>query len=252
MARVCLVSEAPLLRAEPAQPAGWHLGSFESFVRSAKAEGPSGRESYFMGNFPIALLIIVFQQLAAISVQADEQVRRLQEELRKRHLFYGNPDGEFTPALATALSGYQAKKGFPVTGLLDPETCASLGIINLPPHVAPTSFVVAKTGDVRGVNGELLPSSTPLFATVTDSTFCGDSRPIDDNAVAPVVPNKSAEEIRATGKGARQHARPPAQGENARRETNPFVLAYRSVDHALKFVFRDAQPRKKRDPKKRG
>jgi hypothetical protein len=205
-----------------------------------------------MGKLPIALLIIVFQQLAVISIQADEQVRRLQEELRKRHLFYGNPDGEFTPALVTALSRYQTKKGLPVTGLLDSETCGSLGIINLPPRAAPTPFVVAKTGDVRGVNGELLPSSTPPLAMPTDSTFCDDSRPIDDNAIPPGLPNKSGEETRSAGKGARQRARPPTQGTKSRRETNPFVLAYQSVDHALKSVFRDPPPRKKRDSKKRG
>jgi peptidoglycan hydrolase-like protein with peptidoglycan-binding domain len=205
-----------------------------------------------MGKFPIALLAIVFQQLAVISVQADEQVRRLQEELRKRHLFYGNPDGEFSPALVTALSGYQTKKGFPVTGLLDSETCASLGIISLPPLVAPTPFVVAKTGDVRGVNGELLPSSTPLLTIATESTIRANSPPVDDNAIASALPNKSAEEMRSAGKGARQRARTPAHETKSRRETNPFVLAYQSVDHALKHAFRDAPPRKKRDPKKRG
>jgi peptidoglycan hydrolase-like protein with peptidoglycan-binding domain len=205
-----------------------------------------------MGKFPIALLIIVFQQMAVISVQADEQVRRLQEELRKRHLFYGNLDGEFTPALTTALSGYQTKKGFPVTGLLDSETCASLGIINLPPRVAPTPFVVAGTGDVRGVNGELLPSSTPLLTNATDSTFGDDSRPIVADPIALPLPNKPVDEIRAAAKGTRQRARTPAPGAKSRRETNPFVLAYHSVDHALKLVFRDPSPRKKRDPKKRG
>jgi len=205
-----------------------------------------------MGKFPFALLIIVLQQLAVISIQADEQVRRLQEELRKRHLFHGNADGEFTPALITALSGYQTKRGFPVTGRLDPETAASLGIISLPPPVAPTPFVVAETGDVRGLNGELLPSSTPLSATVSDSTFCSDSRAIAGSAVAPVVRGNVPEEIRTAGTRARQRARPPAQRANARREKNPFVLAYRSVDNAFKFVFRDPQPRKKRDSKKRG
>jgi Putative peptidoglycan binding domain len=190
--------------------------------------------------------------MTVISVQADEQVRRLQEELRKRHLFYGNLDGEFTPALVTALSGYQTKKGFPVTGLLDPETCASLGIINLPPRVAPTPFVVARTGDVRGVNGELLPSSTLLFTSPTDSPFRDDSRPIVDDTIAPALPNKPEEEIRSAGKVPRQRVRTPAPGTKSRRETNPFVLAYHSVDHAWKLVFRDTSPRKKRDPKKRG
>jgi peptidoglycan hydrolase-like protein with peptidoglycan-binding domain len=205
-----------------------------------------------MGKFPIALLIVVFQQLAVMPAQADEQVRRLQEELRKRHLFYGNLDGEFGPDLGAALSRYQTKKGFPVTGLLDAETCASLGIIKGPTPVAPTPFVVAKTGDVRGMNGELLPSWTPLFAPATDCAFPGDSGPADDKTIAPVRPNKTAKETQSAGKGARPRTRTAARGANARRESNPFVLAYHSVDHALKFVFRDSTSRKKRDPKKRG
>lgn len=205
-----------------------------------------------MGKFPIALLIIVFQHLAVISAQADEQVRRLQEELRKRHLFYGNLDGEFGPDLGAALSRYQTKKGFPATGLLDPETCASLGIIKGPTPVAATPFVVADTGDLRGVNGELLASSTALFGPPTDCGFPGDSGPAGDKVIASVRPIKPASEIQSAGKGARPRARTAARGTNARRETNPFVLAYHSVDHALKFVFRDPPPRKKRDPKKRG
>lgn len=205
-----------------------------------------------MGKFPIALLIIAFQLSPLSAIHADEQVRRLQEELRKRHLFYGNLDGEFSPALVNALSHYQTKKGFPATGLLDSETCASLGITNVPlPRVAPTPFVVAKTGDVRGVNGELLPSSTPLFTIATASTIGDDSRPIGDNPIAPALPNKPAEQFRSAGKGVRQRSHPAPRGTNARRETNPFVLAYHSADHALKLVF-GAQPKKKRDPKKRG
>jgi hypothetical protein len=70
--------------------------------------------------------------------------------------------------------------------------------------------------------------------------------------IAPALPNKSEEERRSPGKAVRQRARPPAHGTKSRRETNPFVLAYQSVDHAVKRVFGDAQPRKKRDLKKRG
>jgi peptidoglycan hydrolase-like protein with peptidoglycan-binding domain len=206
-----------------------------------------------MGKFATALLITALQLCAVDRVRGDEQVLRLQEELRKRHLFFGNPNGEFSPALVMALSRYQNKKGFPATGLLDLETCASLGISPPGPRVAPTPFVVVKTGDVRGVNGELLPSATPLFAIATGPASPRDARPLDDNAPAPALLNKPQEEIRPAGKGTRERAATPGLRQKPRpRETNPLVLAYQSVDHALKLVFRDAQPRKKRDPKKRG
>lgn len=205
-----------------------------------------------MGKVPIALVIVAFQLWPLVSLQADEQVRHLQEELRKRHLFYGNLDGEFTPALVTALSRYQNKKGLAVTGLLDSETCASLGIPPPAPRVEPTPFVVAKTGDVRGVNGELLPSSTPLFAMATDCTLRDDSQVIDAKAVAPAPATKSPEEIQSVGTRAKPRSRTPARRTNAHRQTNPFILAYQSADHALKLMFRDGSSRKKRDPKKRG
>lgn len=213
--------------------------------------GPA-HESYCMGKVATALLTIVLQLCAIGWIRADEQIRQLQEELRKRHLFFANPDGEFSPALATALSRYQNKKGLTVTGVLDSETCASLGILPLAPPVLPTPFVVGKTGDVRGLNGELLPNLTPLLTVPIDSTSSSGSPPIDNNAIAPSLPNKSAEEIRSAGKGARPRARSPAHVTKSRRETNPFVLAYQSVDHAWKRVFGDTQSKKKRAPKKRG
>lgn len=61
-------------------------------------------------------------------VRADEKVRQVQEELRKRNLYFGNVDGQVSPELASALKRYQARKGFQVTGTVDEETSASLRI----------------------------------------------------------------------------------------------------------------------------
>jgi hypothetical protein len=68
---------------------------------------------------------------------ADEQVRQVQEELRKRNLYFGDIDGQATPELASAVKRYQARKGFAVTGSVDEQTASSL-------HVS-TTTVVAKT-----------------------------------------------------------------------------------------------------------
>jgi peptidoglycan hydrolase-like protein with peptidoglycan-binding domain len=202
-----------------------------------------------MGKLPIALVSIVFQLLAIACVQADEQVRRLQEELRKRHLFYGNPDGEFTPALATALSRYQIKKGFEVTGLLDSETCASLGIAHSGPHVAPTPFVVAKTGDVRGVNGELLPGSTPLLALPTPQVWLLPG--IAEEASKLTPPETRSRDIRPPAEGRTERVQARRGRRQAGEAANPLVMAYKSVDHAVKLILHDTQPKKKRSLKKR-
>jgi hypothetical protein len=60
--------------------------------------------------------------------QADETTRQIQEELRKRNLYFGNIDGQSSPVLIDALKRYQTRKGFPVTGKVDPDTATSLHI----------------------------------------------------------------------------------------------------------------------------
>jgi peptidoglycan hydrolase-like protein with peptidoglycan-binding domain len=221
-------------------------------VRRLKARTTAARELCCMGKFPASLLIIVCQLCLISSIRADEQVRQLQEALRKRNLFSGNPNGEFSPALSTAVSHYQSRKGFPVTGRLDPETCSSLGILPLTPHVAPTPFVVEKTGDVRGSNGELLPGSTPLLARVPDASGPSSSLASDINGVLSVPAEEPPANVQKVSKVGNRRASSPGRPPAARRETNPFVLAYQTVDHALKGMFRDSHSKKKRDVRKRG
>lgn len=62
------------------------------------------------------------------TVRADETVRQVQEELRKRNLYFGNIDGETSPELSGALKRYQKRKGFAITGSVDPDTASSLHI----------------------------------------------------------------------------------------------------------------------------
>src|SRR5438876_9448411 len=61
-------------------------------------------------------------------LRAGEKVRQVQEELRKRNLYFGNVDGQESPELTAALKRYQTRKGFEVTGTADEETSASLHI----------------------------------------------------------------------------------------------------------------------------
>jgi peptidoglycan hydrolase-like protein with peptidoglycan-binding domain len=60
--------------------------------------------------------------------RADETVRQVQEELRKRNLYFGNIDGQTSPVLVDALRRYQTRKGFAVTGKVDPDTATSLHV----------------------------------------------------------------------------------------------------------------------------
>lgn len=62
------------------------------------------------------------------TVWADETVRQVQEELRKRNLYFGNIDGQSTPEVISSLKRYQKRKGFAVTGTIDADTAASLQV----------------------------------------------------------------------------------------------------------------------------
>jgi len=76
------------------------------------------------------ILTCLFCLLISISslARADETVRQVQEELRKRNLYFGNIDGQTSPVLVDALKRYQTRKGFTVTGKVDEDTATSLHI----------------------------------------------------------------------------------------------------------------------------
>jgi len=61
-------------------------------------------------------------------LRADEQVRRVQEELRKRNLYFGDIDGQNSKETSGAIRRYQQRKGFAATGDLDVDTLRSLDI----------------------------------------------------------------------------------------------------------------------------
>jgi peptidoglycan hydrolase-like protein with peptidoglycan-binding domain len=76
-----------------------------------------------------ALLFFLFCALAGSNrALGDEETRQVQEELRKRHLFFRDIDGRPSSEFATALKHYQQRKGFAQTGVADEVTLYSLGI----------------------------------------------------------------------------------------------------------------------------
>jgi peptidoglycan hydrolase-like protein with peptidoglycan-binding domain len=83
--------------------------------------------------------------LGAQALRADEITREIQEELRKRHLYFGDVDGRFTPEVSAALRRYQERKGFPPSGEADETTLRSLTLV---PPLAADHPVVATLPDV--------------------------------------------------------------------------------------------------------
>ncbi len=77
----------------------------------------------------IRCLVLLCLLVAALPVAwGDEEVRRVQEELRKRNLYFGDINGQKTPGLAEALKRYQARKGFTPSGAIDDVTAYSLNV----------------------------------------------------------------------------------------------------------------------------
>lgn len=80
-------------------------------------------------SMPKILLCLCALLLVLIGTAvADEQTREVQEELRKRNLYFGDVDGKNSPELANALRRYQTRKGFPATGTVDSLTATSLNV----------------------------------------------------------------------------------------------------------------------------
>ena len=181
---------------------------------------------------------------------ADEEVRAVQTELRKRHLFHGDSTGETSPALTAAIRRYQQIKGFPRTGVIDPETSASLGLGG---HAVPatTPFVVDEKGYFRGANGEALLESLPARWESDERAAEFEQAPVGPKT-APTALARTGNENRS-GNNTNPKRRTPARihSSRPRKETNPFVQAFTSIDHARKLLFGDAAAKNKRRTGKR-
>jgi peptidoglycan hydrolase-like protein with peptidoglycan-binding domain len=201
-----------------------------------------------MGKVGPLLLAFAFQLLLTATVFAHDDVRKVQEELRKRHLFFGSINGQTSTALTAAIVSYQAKKGFPRTGLIDSQTLESLGLVRPAPRVAGPVFVVDDTEGIRGANGERLPLPVAWASVADERPIKLEQASIAPDAtalpLAPTAPKPiaSAEISRKRSSAGRVRRVPP------RKETNPLALAYRTIE---KFFASDAEPKKKRSAAKR-
>lgn len=78
--------------------------------------------------------------LSCAFASADEQVRRVQEELRKRNLYFADIDGQLSKETQGAVRRYQQRKGFAVSGEIDADTLRSLDLA--PPGPPPREEVL--------------------------------------------------------------------------------------------------------------
>lgn len=81
----------------------------------------------------LSLLLFIAVPMA----QADEQMRAVQEELRRRNFYFGDIDGRPTNEVGEAVKRYQRRKGFTATGHTDQVTLRSLGLLARDPNEPP-------------------------------------------------------------------------------------------------------------------
>jgi peptidoglycan hydrolase-like protein with peptidoglycan-binding domain len=80
------------------------------------------------------LLPVVVLLLGAGAVRAQDDLRSVQEELRRRSLYFGDVNGRDSAELQEATKRYQKRKGFSATGKPDRETLKSLGLVPRSPN----------------------------------------------------------------------------------------------------------------------
>src|SRR5688572_4966234 len=148
-----------------------------------------------------AFVLLTFLFPASL-LQAQDEVRSVQEELRRRSLYFGNVDGRESAELAEATKRYQRRKGFPATGKADRETLRSLGLVPRAPNEPPPP-------ELNWPAEPVLKSDVKIDAVAVAKTLGAET----GIAPASVVPDKVA---RRRGDLTRPRPRPPEEPALAR------------------------------------
>jgi hypothetical protein len=178
--------------------------------------------------------------LIATSVFAEDHIRDVQEELRKRNMYFGDVDGKMTPELESALKNYQARKGFTVTGAIDTTTAASLNVQIATPVAAKKSVWPTTT--------VLRSDSAPMIAETERQQLAQQAEENPDLVPTPAPP---AEEPPASQNLPRERVQQLVEdylrdGEtmDIAAQTRYFAYPVRYFTHGLKdasFVERDVR-----------
>jgi peptidoglycan hydrolase-like protein with peptidoglycan-binding domain len=106
--------------------------------------------------------------------RGDDQVRSMQEELRRRNLYFGDIDGHRSAEFSEAVRRYQKRKGFTPTGAEDRDTLRSMGLAQrLPGEPAPK--------ELEWPEEPVLRSDTPVAAAAAVEAVS------EETGVAPAV-----------------------------------------------------------------
>jgi peptidoglycan hydrolase-like protein with peptidoglycan-binding domain len=194
------------------------------------------------------LCLLILLALPASRLLADETIRQIQEELRKRNLYFGNIDGRESSELTGALKRYQTRKGFAVTGGVDQETANSL-------HVqAATLASTASLPDepvLRSDTASAMPESQRL-ALQKEAELNPDLTPTPAPPAEPPAPGQDLSPERVT-KLVQDYLR-DGETDDIAAQVRYFAYPVDYFDHGKKegdFVTRDVQNYVRRWPQRK-
>jgi peptidoglycan hydrolase-like protein with peptidoglycan-binding domain len=142
----------------------------------------------------LALLLTGILAFSASFLRADEMIRRVQEELRKRNVYFGEIDGRQSEELGRALRRYQERKGLPVSG----ESCVdTLSALNLGGRSALAPAAADSGAAQAWPDVPVLKSDVPRLVKEEDRKFLESldaiAEPPDEPALPPPSPAAGAE-----------------------------------------------------------
>jgi hypothetical protein len=181
--------------------------------------------------------------------RADETVRQVQEELRKRNLYFGNIDGQNTPVLTDALKRYQTRKGFTITGKVDPDTATSLHIQTT--AVTTTTEPLPDMPVLKSDTASALPESQRL-ALEREAEEKPDFTPSPPAPAESPGPGQDLTPDRVN-KFVQDYLR-DAEGQSIAAQVNYYAFPVRYFDHGTvseQFVTKDTSDYVKRWPERK-
>src|SRR4051794_6859352 len=149
----------------------------------------------------IALLFLFLAFFVGV-LRAQDDLRSVQEELRRRDLYFGDVNGRDSAELQTATKRYQERKGFPATGKPDRETLKSLGLVPRSPNEPPPP-------ELAWPQEPVLPSDEKIDPAAVAGALN------EETGIAPSAVVPKAQARRARSLSAKRRNTPEAAASNA-------------------------------------
>jgi len=194
------------------------------------------------------LFAVAIGLAVAALVRADDNVREVQTKLSDEGFYSGEIDGAYSTELAAALSRYQVRNGFPITGQLDVETSKALGAKQaVGPSTAATeqnteTWRRLRTGERRALTKARETPSARTDETTGTSTATTNENEEETSTTAPGTqsrdsssPQETPQETAAiSSENAKPESAPPTTAETG--SLAPEFSLERLHDYVAAFV----------------